>query len=114
MDTQCRKELMKQRRLDAFIRREEYEESMNKLPINERAIIKDVLSQINAANLADKLEKLKLGQFNRQLNRQHHQRILKQASEQASAEVKAEFKAKAIGIMCMGTLAYVGLTLITR
>jgi hypothetical protein len=110
MDTQCRKELMKQRRLDAIIRREEYEESMNKLPINERAIIKDVLSQINAANLADKLEKLKL----EQLNRQHHQRILKQASDSAKAEVKAEFKAKAIGIMCMGTLAYVGLTLITR
>lgn len=101
---------MKQRRLDAIIRREEYEESMNKLPINERAIIKDVLSQINAANLADKLEKLKL----EQLNRQHHQRILKQASDSAKAEVKAEFKAKAIGIMCMGTLAYVGLTLITR
>lgn len=110
MDTQCREELMKQRRLDAIIRREEYEESMNKLPINERAIIKDVLSQINAANLADKLEKLKL----EQLNRQHHQRILKQASDSAKAEVKAEFKAKAIGIMCMGTLAYVGLTLITR
>jgi len=110
MDTQCRKELMKQRRLDAIIRREEYEESMNKLPINERAIIKDVLSQINAANLADKLEKLKL----EQLNRQHHQRILKQASDSAKAEVKAEFKANAIGIMCMGTLAYVGLTLITR
>jgi hypothetical protein len=110
MDTQCQKELMKQRRLDAIIRREEYEESMNKLPINERAIIKDVLSQINAANLADKLEKLKL----EQLNRQHHQRILKQASDSAKAEVKAEFKAKAIGIMCMGTLAYVGLTLITR
>jgi hypothetical protein len=110
MDTQCRKELMKQRRLDAIIRREEYEESMNKLPINERAIIKDVLSQINAANLADKLEKLKL----EQLNRQHHQRILKQASDSAKAEVEAEFKAKAIGIMCMGTLAYVGLTLITR
>lgn len=101
---------MKQRRLDAIIRREEYEESMNKLPINERAIIKDVLSQINAANLADKLEKLKL----EQLNRQHHQRILKQASDSAKAEVKAEFKAIAIGIMCMGTLAYVGLTLITR
>jgi preprotein translocase subunit Sss1 len=83
---------------------------MNKLPINERAIIKDVLSQINAANLADKLEKLKL----EQLNRQHHQRILKQASDSAKAEVEAEFKAKAIGIMCMGTLAYVGLTLITR
>lgn len=110
MDTQCRKELMKQRRLDAIIRREEYEESMNKLPLNERAIIKDVLSQINAANLADKLEKLKL----EQLDRQHHQRILKQASDSAKAEVKAEFKAKAIGIMCMGTLAYVGLTLITR
>jgi hypothetical protein len=99
MDTQCRKELMKEKRIQRLIQKNEIEDAMNKLPINERAIIEDVLNQIIDANLADKLE---------QLNNQRNQRILIQASESAKAE------AKAIGILYVGTIAYVGLMLITR
>lgn len=54
MDIQRRKELAKEKRIERLIRKEEYEEAMNKLPINERAIIKDVLLQIKYANISDK------------------------------------------------------------
>ena len=54
MDKQSREELMREKRIEILIRKEEYKEAMNKLPINERAIIKDVLLQIRYANNADR------------------------------------------------------------
>jgi hypothetical protein len=49
MDIQRRKELAKEKRIERLIRKEEYEEAMNKLPI------KDVLLQIKYANISDKM-----------------------------------------------------------
>lgn len=54
MDKQSREELMREKRIEKLIRKEEYKEAMNKLPINERAIIKEVLLQIRYANNADR------------------------------------------------------------
>lgn len=54
MDKQRREELTREKRIEKLIRKEEYKEAMNKLPINERAIIKDVLLQIRYANNADR------------------------------------------------------------
>jgi hypothetical protein len=54
MDKQSREELMREKRIEKLIRKEEYEEAMSKLPINERAIIKEVLLQIRYANNADR------------------------------------------------------------
>ena len=54
MDKQSREELMREKRIEKLIRKEEYEEAMSKLPINERVIIKEVLLQIRYANNADR------------------------------------------------------------
>ena len=54
MDKQSREELMREKRIEKLIRKEEYGEAMSKLPINERAIIKEVLLQIRYANNADR------------------------------------------------------------
>jgi hypothetical protein len=59
-------EAMKQKWLDSFIKEEEYEDAMNKLPIYEKEVIKDVIQKIKDDNLTDKINKL---------NRQHTQEI---------------------------------------
>lgn len=64
MDKQSREELMREKRIEILIRKEEYEEAMSKLPINERAIIKEVLLQIRYANNADRRRELQLARQN--------------------------------------------------
>lgn len=71
MDKQSREELMREKRIEILIRKEEYEEAMSKLPINERAIIKEVLLQIRYANNAD-----------RRYKREREQQLAKQNTEQ--------------------------------
>lgn len=77
MDIQRRKELMKEKRIERLIRKEEYEEAMNKLPINERAIIKDVIIQIKAANIAHRRYEI-------------HKRLTKQKAEREEQQKKNE------------------------
>lgn len=64
MDKQSREELMREKRIEILIRKEEYEEAMSKLPINERAIIKEVLLQIRYANNADRRREQQLAKQN--------------------------------------------------
>lgn len=71
MDKQSREELMREKRIEKLIRKEEYNEAMSKLPINERAIIKEVLLQIRYANNAD-----------RRYKREREQQLAKQNTEQ--------------------------------
>ena len=62
---------MREKRIEKLIRKEEYNEAMSKLPINERAIIKEVLLQIRYANNAD-----------RRYKREREQQLAKQNTEQ--------------------------------
>ena len=71
MDKHSREELMREKRIEKLIRKEEYNEAMSKLPINERAIIKEVLLQIRYANNAD-----------RRYKREREQQLAKQNTEQ--------------------------------
>lgn len=84
MDKQRREELMRERRIEKLIRKEEYKEAMNKLPINERAIIKDVLLQIRYVNNADRRYKR---ERERQLAKQNTEQ-LKQKSIEAQQRLK--------------------------
>lgn len=84
MDKQSREELMREKRIEKLIRKEEYKEAMNKLPINERAIIKDVLLQIRYANNADRRYKR---ERERQLAKQNIEQ-LKQKSIEAQQRLK--------------------------
>lgn len=84
MDKQRREELMREKRIEKLIRKEEYKEAMNKLPTNERAIIKDVLLQIRYANNADR--RYKRGR-ERQLAKQNAEQL-----EQKSIEAQQRLK----------------------
>lgn len=108
MDTQRRKELAKEKRIERLIRKEEYEEAMNKLPINERAIIKDVLIKIKSDNHKMFFDKLtregneKISDFIREQERFENERVERRRECSLMANVC---------IMCagaVGTVAYVG------
>lgn len=99
---------MKEKRIENLIRNEEIEEAMNKLPINERAIIKDVLQRIKSDNHQMFLDKLAMAR-NEYIEyiREHNER-----QERSESSLMAN-----VCIMCagaVGTVAYVGLTIITR
>ena len=68
MDIQRRKELVKEKRIERLIRKEEYEEAMNKLPI------KDVLLQIKYANISDK-------RYERERENERERQLAKQKAE---------------------------------
>ena len=95
------------KRLNRYREMEEYNDAINKLPIDERFAIKDVLHKIRDANLDDKL-----AEFGRK--REREREMVRRAREMAREEIDKENKVKCIGIMCMGALAYVCATIITR
>jgi len=86
---------------DSFLCLKEYEEAMNKLPINERAVIKDFIQKIQDDNMADII----CG--NRRLQEEQIERLKK---------LRRNIKiTRNIHIAsCVGVVAYVGFTLITR
>jgi hypothetical protein len=107
MDIQRREKLAKEKRIEKLIRNEEIEEAMNKLPINERAIIKEVLVKIKSDNHRMFLDKLtrerneKISEFRRERDERENER------RECSLMVN-------VCIMCagaVGTVAYVGLAL---
>jgi hypothetical protein len=87
------REAMKQKRLNVFIKREEYEDAMNKLPIDEKAIIKDVLNQIKVDNRINRNSKRIEDAFKK--------------DKYESTKIKA-------CLVCIGTIAYIGTALIMR
>ena len=78
----------------------DYEEAMNRLPIYERAVIKNVIEKIRYdeywGDCFNELEK---------------RRYLMKMKEEAELKLA---KNRAIGIMCVGTVAYSCAVLITR
>jgi mRNA-degrading endonuclease RelE of RelBE toxin-antitoxin system len=93
-----------------LIRNEEIEEAMNKLPINERAIIKEVLVKIKSDNHRMFLDKLtrerneKISEFRRLQEEQ-----IERENERRECSLMVN-----VCIMCagaVGTVAYVGLAL---
>lgn len=107
MDTQRRKELAKEKRIERLIRKEEYEEAMNKLPISERAVIKDVLIKIKSDNHKMFLDKL-TREGNEKIRIRQEQRLDENERRRESSLMAN------VCIMCVGavgTVAYVGLAI---
>lgn len=108
MDTQRRKELAKEKRIERLIRKEEYEEAMNKLPISERAVIKDVLIKIKSDNHKMFLDKL-TREGNEKIRIRQEQRLEDENERRRESSLMAN-----VCIMCVGavgTVAYVGLAI---
>jgi hypothetical protein len=76
-----------------LITEEEYEDAMNKLPIDEKAIIKDVLNQIKVDNRINRNSKRIEDAFKK--------------DKYESTKIKA-------CLVCIGTIAYIGTALIMR
>lgn len=109
MDIQRRNELVKEKRIERLIRKEEYQEAMNKLPINERAIIKDVIIKIKSDN-----HKMFLAALERERNESIQGQCARLRDEEEERRRKRSLMAN-VCIMCagaVGTAAYVGLSLI--
>ena len=109
MDTQMDIQ-RREKRIEKLIRNEEIEEAMNKLPINERAIIKEVLVKIKSDNHRMFLDKLtrerneKISEFRRLQEEQ-----IERENERRECSLMVN-----VCIMCagaVGTVAYVGLAL---
>jgi predicted Zn-dependent protease with MMP-like domain len=109
MDTQMDIQ-RREKRIEKLIRNEEIEEAMNKLPINERAIIKEVLVRIKSDNHRMFLDKLtrehneKISEFGRLQEEQ-----IERENERRECSLMVN-----VCIMCagaVGTVAYVGLAL---
>ena len=96
------------KRLNRYREIEEYNDAINKLPIDERAAIKDVLQKIRDANLDDKLAELA-----RKRERVEWVALQKKMEEFGNEKTRID-KVKWIGICVLGTLAYSCATLITR
>lgn len=109
MDTQRRKELAKEKLIERLIRKEEYEEAMNKLPINERAIIKEVLIKIKSDN-----HKMFIDELTRECNEMMSE-FRRERERRENEKVNESFARlmRTLGA-CAGGIAFFGLVIITR
>jgi hypothetical protein len=94
--------------------RDDYKDTMNNLTSSEKAIIRDVSRKIRDDDIANKFYEL---YRSREEERRYQQ--AKQAMQQAkqsdqNKEKRRNIKIKAVGILCVGTIVYVGAVLITR
>lgn len=99
-----------QEQLQRLIYKEEYEDAMNKLPIYEREVIKNVIEKIRYDELWGDC-------FNeKEKERQkREERILKmEQEEERKKKQRKSTKIKAVGILCVGTIVYSCAMLITR
>jgi hypothetical protein len=99
------------KQLNRYREREEYEEAISKLPIDERAIIKHVLQKIKVDN-----HKMFLDKLDRDRDETIRQRInnLRNSKRIEDAVKEGNSRARAVGsIMCVG-LVYVGAYILTR
>lgn len=92
--------------------REDYKEK-NNLSSSEKAIIRDVSRKIRDDNIANKFYEIyrrrRSGQ--EEQNEQSKQNI---KGVKENKEKRRNIKIKAVGILCAGTIVYVGAVLITR
>lgn len=89
--------------------KEEYEET-NKLTSNEKAIIRDVNRKIRDDDIANKF--YEIYRIQRSEQEEQSQQNIKGVKE--NKEKRRNIKIKAVGILCVGTIVYVGAVLITR
>jgi hypothetical protein len=83
--------------------------SNNELSIYEKAVIRDVYKKIRDDDIANK-------QFEIYRQQQAKQAKQEQQDKQSNRnkEKRRNIKIKAVGILCVGTIVYVGAVLITR
>ena len=91
--------------------KEDYKDTTNILTSSEKAIIRDVSRKIRDDDIANKFYEL---YRSREEKRRDWRDQRDQQERQNSKEKRRNIKIKAVGILCAGTIVYVGATLITR
>lgn len=89
--------------------REDYKEN-NNLSSSEKAIIRDVSRKIRDDNIANKFYEI----YRRRRSGQEEQSEQNIKGVKENKEKRRNIKIKAVGILCAGTIVYVGAVLITR
>ena len=89
--------------------REDYKEN-NNLSSSEKAIIRDVSRKIRDDNIANKFYEI----YRRRQSGQEEQSEQNIKGVKENKEKRRNIKIKAVGILCAGTIVYVGAVLITR
>ena len=87
---------------------------MNNLTSSENAIIRDVSRKIRDDDIDNKFYELYRSREEERRYQQAKQEKQEQQSDQNSKEKRRNIKIKAVGILCVGTIVYVGAVLITR
>jgi hypothetical protein len=86
---------------------------MNILTSSEKAIIRDVSRKIRDDDIANKFYELyRSREEERRYRREQQEQQDKQSNQ--NKEKRRSIKIKAVGILCVGSLAYATATLITR
>jgi hypothetical protein len=87
--------------------KEDYKDTMNNLTSSEKAIIRDVRRKIRDDDIANKFYEI-------YRSREEERREQRDKQSNQNKEKRRNIKIKAVGILCVGSLAYATATLITR
>jgi hypothetical protein len=87
--------------------KEDYKDTMNILTSSEKAIIRDVSRKIRDDDIANKFYEL-------YRSREEERREQREKQSNQNKEKRRNIKIKAVGILCVSTIVYVGAVLITR
>jgi hypothetical protein len=96
--------------------KEDYKDTMNNLTSSEKAIIRDVRRKIRDDDIANKFYELYRSreEERREQREQREQRDQQEQQSNHNKEKRRSIKIKAVGILCVGSLAYATAVLITR
>jgi amino acid permease len=87
----------------------------NELSIYEKAVIRDVYKKIRDDDIANKQFEIYRQQKEQQAKQAKQAKQEQQAKQSnQNKEKRRNIKIKAVGILCVGTIVYVGAVLITR
>jgi len=87
--------------------KEDYKDTMNNLTSSEKAIIRDISRKIRDDDIANKFYEI-------YRSREEERRYQQDKQSNQNKEKRRNIKIKAVGILCVGSLAYATATLITR
>jgi uncharacterized protein YhaN len=90
--------------------RDDYKDTMNNLTSSEKAIIRDVSRKIRDDDIANKFYEL----YRSREEERRYQQEQQAKQSNRNKEKRRNIKIKAVGILCVGTIVYVGAVLITR
>jgi hypothetical protein len=97
----------------SLLLKEDYKDTMNILTSSEKAIIRDISRKIRDDDIANKFYEIYRSREEERREQQEQQEQQDKQSNQ-NKEKRRNIKIKAVGILCVGSLAYATAVLITR